>query len=72
MSKQNYYQVDGIDIEFKSLKEAKHHCEHEFNLEEKIKYLDGAEVYNIVKGELYQVYVIRVDEKGNIIINNIE
>ena len=62
--------MDGISTEFRTLKDAIEYCDDDFTLDEKLKYIDGYELYNIINGELAATYVIHVDCDGKLSIDS--
>lgn len=60
-----YYQIDGEDEEFFSLRDAKHHVFMAYTKEERIRDLKGCSIFKWIDGEVVSETKIIVDDAGN-------
>lgn len=62
--RKNYYQIDGVNEMFHTLKEAKFHVYVAYTDKERAKYLRDKNICKVVNGETSTVTPILVDESG--------
>ena len=63
--KRVYYQIEGEDGQFFTLRDAKSHVFLAYTKEERIKYLKGCSIFKLVDGEAVSETKIIVDNAGN-------
>ena len=64
--RKNYWAIDGVNEYFNTLSDAKYHCEIAYTPNERLKYLDNSEIYQIKDGELHSTVTIHTDDEGNL------
>lgn len=60
-----FYQIDGVNEEFRTLQAAKHHVYIAYTDEERIKYLSGTSITKICNEEAVTMTPINIDRFGN-------
>lgn len=61
-----YWQIDGDNNIFRTLRDAKHHIWNAYTLNECKKYLNNCNICRFVGGEIVSSVTIRVSEKGEV------
>lgn len=60
-----YYQIDGDNNIFSTLKDAKFHVYVAYTENERIKYLQGCNIVKVVKEEIMTITPIHIHEDGS-------
>lgn len=60
----NYWVIDNFNEHFKTLRDAKYHCDIAFTPREKRMYLRRALIYHIVGDSVVSYVEIRIDDNG--------
>lgn len=63
--RRNYYQIDGVNEEFETLHDAKHHVYIAYTPEERIRELKGTYINHIRNDDVVSITPIYVDKKGS-------
>lgn len=61
---EKYYQIDGDNNMFATLREAKHHVYVAYTERERVKYLRGSNIVCVRDGEVRTVTPINIDNEG--------
>ena len=59
-----YYQIDGDNNHFPTLREAKHHVYIAYTERERLKYLQGCNICGVAREEITTITPIIIDEAG--------
>lgn len=71
-TKSNYWTIDGCNDAFKTLDDAKYHCEIAYTEHERIKYLRNCEIIHVVNEEVVSSVTIKLTEDGKLSFGRIK
>lgn len=63
--KRNYYQIDGVNENFETLYDAKHHVNIAYTAKERIRELKGTYISHVRNEDVVSITPIYIDENGS-------